>query len=141
MASTDTSAVRAAGLTRRFGDFVAVDGIDFQIERGEFFGFLGPNGAGKTTTMRMIYRATPVDGGQLEVLGHDAASGAEDRQIKARLGVVAQEDNLDQETTVRENLEVFCRFYGLGPCAQAHAPHRVRMTRSFDFVFSQAACL
>ncbi len=113
MSENTTAAVRAQGLTRRFGDFVAVDGIEFVIERGEFFGFLGPNGAGKTTTMRMIYRATPVDGGELEVLGFDAASGQEDRKIKARLGVVAQEDNLDQETTVRENLEVFCRFYGM----------------------------
>ena len=106
-------AVMARGLRRTFGEFVAVDGIDFEIERGECFGFLGPNGAGKTTTMRMIYRASPVDGGRLEVLGLDAASGDFDRQIKAQMGVVAQEDNLDTETTVRENLRVFCRFYGM----------------------------
>ena len=113
MSHTHAPAVCAKELTRRFEDLVAVDGVDFSIERGEFFGFLGPNGAGKTTIMRMIYRATPVDAGQLEVLGLDAASGEHDREIKARLGVVAQEDNLDQQTTVRENLEVFCRFYGL----------------------------
>ncbi|RDV36902.1 ABC transporter ATP-binding protein [Bradymonadaceae bacterium TMQ3] len=111
--NNEQPAVLARGLRRTFGEFVAVDGIDFEIERGECFGFLGPNGAGKTTTMRMIYRASPVDAGRLEVLGLDAASGDFDRQIKAQMGVVAQEDNLDTETTVRENLLVFCRFYGL----------------------------
>lgn len=103
----------ASGLTKRYGDFVAVDGIDFEVRRGECFGFLGPNGAGKTTTMRMIYRASPVGGGTLRILGHPA-DGRHDRAIKARIGVVPQEDNLDQELTVRENLRVFSRFFGLG---------------------------
>ncbi len=104
--------VRARGLRRSYGDFVAVDGIDFEIRRGEFFGFLGPNGAGKTTTMRMLYRASSLDGGTLEILGFDASTTAHDRSIKARVGVVPQEDNLDQEMTVAENLDVFSRFYG-----------------------------
>lgn len=106
-------AVIAKDLRKNYGDFVAVDGIDFEIQKGEFFGFLGPNGAGKTTTMRMIYRASPVGGGSLIINGHEAAGGKNDRAIKANLGVVPQEDNLDQELSVRENLMTFSRFYGL----------------------------
>lgn len=107
-------AVKAVNLRKSYGDFVAVDGIDFEIPRGVCFGFLGPNGAGKTTTMRMIYRASPVGSGSLLILGHEAAQGHRDRAIKGRIGVVPQEDNLDTELTLRENLEVFARFYGLG---------------------------
>ncbi|MCZ7608320.1 MAG: ABC transporter ATP-binding protein [Planctomycetota bacterium] len=106
--------VKAEGLRKNYGEFVAVDGIDFEIPRGQCFGFLGPNGAGKTTTMRMIYRASPVGGGSLRILGHEAAGGRNDRAIKQRIGVVPQEDNLDEELKLRENLEVFARFYGLG---------------------------
>ena len=106
-------AVKAVNLRKAYGDFVAVDGIDFEIQRGECFGFLGPNGAGKTTTMRMIYRASPVGSGSLLILGHEAAQGHRDRAIKGRIGVVPQEDNLDTELTLRENLQVFARFYGL----------------------------
>jgi lipooligosaccharide transport system ATP-binding protein len=106
--------VKATGLRKNYGDFVAVDGVDFEIPKGSCFGFLGPNGAGKTTIMRMIYRASPVGGGSLVILGHEAAGGKNDRAIKQRLGVVPQEDNLDEELKLRENLEVFARFYGLG---------------------------
>src|SRR5437667_12897883 len=94
-------AVEAKGLEKRYGSFTAVAGIDFEIRRGECFGFLGPNGAGKTTTMRMIYRASRVDGGSLLVLGHDAASGAEDRALKQRIGLIPQEDNLDPDLPAR----------------------------------------
>lgn len=100
-------------MRKSYGDFEAVKGIDFEIERGECFGFLGPNGAGKTTTMRMIYRASPVGDGSLTVFGMDAVTRDNDRAIKARLGVVPQQDNLDEQLTVRENLQVFTRFYGL----------------------------
>lgn len=109
---SDEIAVRAVDLRRAYGEFVAVDGISFEIHQGEFFGFLGPNGAGKTTTMRMLYRASRIDSGTLEVLGYSASGTDNDRVIKARVGVVPQEDNLDQELTVTENLEVFARFYG-----------------------------
>ncbi|MBI2933453.1 MAG: ATP-binding cassette domain-containing protein [Planctomycetes bacterium] len=105
--------IAARGLIKRYGTFTAVDGIDFDVHRGECFGFLGPNGAGKTSTMRMIYRAAAVDGGTLMILGWEAADGRHDRAIKARIGVVPQEDNLDQELSVRQNLEVFARFYKL----------------------------
>ncbi len=107
------SVVVARELRKSYGDFEAVKGIDFEIERGECFGFLGPNGAGKTTTMRMIYRASPVGDGELKVFGLDASTHDNDRAIKRRLGVVPQQDNLDEQLTVRENLKVFTRFYGL----------------------------
>ncbi len=111
---SDSPVVEARGLSKAYGDFVAVRGIDFAIARGECFGFLGPNGAGKTTTMRMIYRTSVVGAGELSILGHDATSDTHDREIKRRMGVVPQLDNLDEQLTVRENLEVFTRFYGLG---------------------------
>ncbi len=117
------AAVTATGLSKSYGDFTAVAGIDFEIPRGVCFGFLGPNGAGKTTTMRMIYRASPVGGGSLVILGHEAAGGRNDREIKSRIGVVPQEDNLDEELMLRENLEVFARFYGL---SRAEAKQRTR---------------
>ena len=107
------NAVIGKNLRKNYGDFVAVDGIDFEIPKGSCFGFLGPNGAGKTTTMRMIYRASPIGSGSLNILGHEVGGGANDRKIKQHLGVVPQDDNLDQELSVRENLEVFARFYGL----------------------------
>jgi lipooligosaccharide transport system ATP-binding protein len=105
--------IQARGLSKRYGALEAVRGIDFTIERGECFGFLGPNGAGKSTTMRMIYRATPLGGGSLRILGHEVGAGENDRRIKRRLGVVPQEYNLDERLSARENLEVFARFYGL----------------------------
>src|SRR5262245_12235153 len=113
-------AIEARGLRKTYGALVAVDGIDFTVRRGECFGFLGPNGAGKTTTMRMIYRASPLGAGSLRIFGAEVGDGAGDRALKRRIGVIPQEDNLDQELTLRENLEVFARFYGLrGEAAQA----------------------
>jgi lipooligosaccharide transport system ATP-binding protein len=99
--------IEATGLVKRFGDFVAVDGIDVRVERGEAFGFLGPNGAGKSSTMRMVGCVSPVSGGTLRVLGLDP--GVDGARIRARLGVVPQEDTLDVELTVRENLLVYGR--------------------------------
>jgi lipooligosaccharide transport system ATP-binding protein len=111
MQTTDGALVAATGLTKRFGDLVAVDSIDFAIEKGESFGFLGPNGAGKTSTMRMIATVSPVTSGRLSVLGLDPeADGAE---IRARLGVVPQEDTLDLELTVYENIYIYGRYFGL----------------------------
>jgi lipooligosaccharide transport system ATP-binding protein len=103
--------VRARGLTKRFGGFTAVDGIDFELFRGEAFGFLGPNGAGKSSTMRMLGCVSPPTLGDLTILGGDPVrDGA---AIRARLGVVPQEDTLDNELTVRENLLVYGRYFGL----------------------------
>ena len=103
--------IQAAGLTKRFGNFTAVDGIDFAVVPGETFGFLGPNGAGKSSTMRMIGAVSPRSGGELRVFGVDPVEGGP--EIRARLGVVPQDDNLDTELTVFENLLVYGRYFGL----------------------------
>ena len=106
--STD-GLISARALTKRFGNFTAVDAIDFSVAPGEAFGFLGPNGAGKTSTMRMIGAVSPRSDGQLRVLGldpeHDGA------RIRARLGVVPQSDTLDTELTVFENLLIYGRYF------------------------------
>ena len=106
-----TPLVTARGLTKRFGDIVAVDDIDFDIPKGHAFGFLGPNGAGKTSTMRMIAAVSPITQGHLEVLGMDPTRDGP--ALRARLGVVPQEDTLDTELTVYENLYIYGRYFGL----------------------------
>jgi lipooligosaccharide transport system ATP-binding protein len=119
--------IRAKGLTKRFGSFTAVSGIDFELRGGEAFGFLGPNGAGKSSTMRMIGCVSPPSGGELSIFGLDpVADGA---AIRSRLGVVPQEDTLDVELTVRENLLVYGRYFGLRRPVIAE-----RTARLLDFV-------
>jgi lipooligosaccharide transport system ATP-binding protein len=103
--------VEARGLTKRFGDFTAVDAIDFDIQKGEAFGFLGPNGAGKTSTMKMITTVSPITEGKLAVFGIDP--NVDGRSIRARIGVVPQEDNLDLELTVAENLYIYGRYHDM----------------------------
>ncbi len=103
-------AVEARALSKRFGDFVAVDGIDLEIRSGETFALLGPNGAGKTSTMRMVSTVSPPTSGSLNVLGMDASGYG--RQIRSQLGVVPQEDQLDSELSVRENLMIHARYFG-----------------------------
>ncbi len=103
--------VSARGLRKLFGDFVAVDGIDFDVARGEAFGFLGPNGAGKTSTMRMIACLSPRSGGDLSVLGMDPEHDGS--AIRARLGLAPQEDSLDLELTVLDNLILYGRYFSL----------------------------
>jgi len=107
----DARLIEARDLTKRYGAFVAVDGIDFRVARGEAFGFLGPNGAGKSSTMRMIGAVSPASGGTLHVLGRDPERDGP--EIRSRLGVVPQDDNLDLELDVGENLHVYGRFFGL----------------------------
>ncbi|MFW5471522.1 ABC transporter ATP-binding protein [Knoellia sp. CPCC 206435] len=103
--------IRARGVRKSFGDVEAVRGIDVDVRRGEAFGFLGPNGAGKSSTMRMIAAVSPVSAGELRILGMDPdVSGPE---IRARIGVCPQEDTLDNELTVRDNLYVYGRYFGL----------------------------
>jgi lipooligosaccharide transport system ATP-binding protein len=112
MPETSTpSLIHARGLTKKFGDFTAVDAVDFDVARGESFGFLGPNGAGKTSTMRMIGCVSPITSGVLSVMGMDPATHGS--QIRANLGVVPQQDTLDVELTVRENLSIYGRYFGL----------------------------
>ena len=107
----DAPLIEARDLTKRYGEFVAVDGIDFTVERGETFGFLGPNGAGKSSTMRMIGAVSPASGGTLRVLGRDPERDGP--EIRSRLGVVPQDDNLDLELDVGENLLVYGRYFGM----------------------------
>ena len=111
--ATPAVAVSARGLTKQFGNFEAVAGMDFDVYEGECFGLLGPNGAGKSTTIRMICCLTARTAGSLTVLGEPAAPGQ--RTIKGQLGVVSQEDYLDPALTVRENIEIHGRFYGQSP--------------------------
>jgi lipooligosaccharide transport system ATP-binding protein len=110
-ATSTPALIHARGLTKRFGEFTAVDAIDFDVAPGESFGFLGPNGAGKTSTMRMIGCVSPLSGGSLRILGLDPERDGP--QIRARLGIVPQQDTLDNELTVRENLVIYGRYFGL----------------------------
>jgi lipooligosaccharide transport system ATP-binding protein len=113
--SADAPMIHARGLVKRFGDLTAVDAIDLDVPRGEAFGFLGPNGAGKSSTMRMIGCVSPVTEGTLTVLGLDPLRDGP--AIRGRLGVVPQLDTLDNELTVRENLIIYGRYFGLSRSA------------------------
>ncbi|MEY2460640.1 MAG: lipooligosaccharide transport system ATP-binding protein [Acidimicrobiaceae bacterium] len=119
--------IEARALTKRFGQFTAVDSVDFEVAAGEAFGFLGPNGAGKSSTMRMIGAVSPATEGTLRVLGLDPATDGP--AIRARLGVVPQDDNLDMELTVAENLFVYGRFFDL-----PKSVIRPRIDELLDFV-------
>jgi lipooligosaccharide transport system ATP-binding protein len=110
-ATPDLPLITARGLTKRFGSLVAVDGIEFQVQSGEAFGFLGPNGAGKSSTMRMIGCVSPPSAGTLRILGMDPVEDGP--RIRARIGVVPQEDTLDLELSVRENLLIYGRYFDL----------------------------
>src|SRR2546430_15808912 len=106
-------AVFASGLLKRFGELTAVDGVDFQVARGETFGLLGPNGAGKTSTMHMICCISKPTAGELRVLSMDPV--ADEVKIRTRLGICPQSDKLDQDLTVRENLITYARYFCLSP--------------------------
>jgi daunorubicin resistance ABC transporter ATP-binding subunit len=114
----------ARDLKKSYDGFEAVKGVDFDVHRGECFGFLGPNGAGKTTTMKMIYGAVIPTGGELDVAGLDVRSS--EREIKRRIGVVPQENNLDDDLKVKENLLVYGRYYDL--------PRKVALQRAEELL-------
>jgi len=103
--------VAARGLTKYYAGVKAVDSVDFQIEQGECFGFLGPNGAGKTTVMKIIYCFMPPTSGDVKVLGMPVTE--KPSEIKARIGVMPQEVNLDPDLTVLENLIVYARYFDI----------------------------
>ena len=103
------AAVVAEGLTRRFGDFTAVDRVSFSVNQGEIFGFLGPNGSGKTTTIRMLCGILPPSEGSGRVLGFDVARQTE--QVKTRIGYMSQKFSLYDDLTVAENLAFFAGLY------------------------------
>src|SRR5215203_3565433 len=108
---TQESTLVARALKKSYANFEAVKGVDFEVYRGECFGFLGPNGAGKTTTMKMIYGAAVPTGGELRVAGLDVRR--HEREVKRRIGVVPQENNLDEDLKVKENLLVYGRYFDL----------------------------
>ncbi len=103
--------VEAENLTKKFGSLVAVDSVNFEIFKGESFGFLGPNGAGKTTTMKMIQAVSPLTEGKLTLAGMDITEHG--REIKSIVGVAPQEDNLDPDFSVFQNLIVYARYFGI----------------------------
>lgn len=105
------SVLRADNLVKRFGQHLAVDGLSFNVVRGECFGLLGPNGAGKSTTLKMLLGLASADSGRIDVLGFPIPERA--REARARVGVVPQSDALDPDFTVAENLLVFGRYFGL----------------------------
>jgi lipooligosaccharide transport system ATP-binding protein len=111
MAGGTDALVRARALVKRFDDFTAVAGVDFDVRHGEAFGILGPNGAGKTSVMRMIAATSPVSAGSLSVFGLDPATDGP--AIRSRLGVVSQDDNLDTDLSVSDNLLIYGRYFGL----------------------------
>ena len=109
--------IEAENLTKKFDDFLAVDGISFQVSKGECFGFLGPNGAGKTTTIRMIHCFWPLTSGKLTVAGLSVSEHS--KELKVLMGVASQEDNLDPDFTVLQNLMVYARYFDI-PKTEAH---------------------
>ena len=109
--TTDTFAVEVDDLTKRFGDFTAVDGVTFSIRRGTIFGFLGPNGAGKTTTIRMLLGLLRPSEGKAAVLGYDV--GRQPEEIRKRIGYMSQRFSLYDDLTVGENLDFYGRTYGV----------------------------
>lgn len=111
--------VAAKNLQKKYGEFEAVKGIDFEVRRQECFGILGPNGAGKSSTIRMLHCFSPVTAGELHILGEPA--NGDTKLIKSQLGVVSQDDNLDQDLTVEQNLHVYARYFGI---AKAEARKR-----------------
>jgi lipooligosaccharide transport system ATP-binding protein len=123
----DAALIHARGLLKRFGDLTAVDGIDFDVQKGEAFGFLGPNGAGKSSTMRMIACVSPLTDGTLRILDMDPMRDGP--LIRGRLGVVPQLDTLDNELTVRENLVIYARYFGI-----SRRDARVRADELLEFV-------
>jgi lipooligosaccharide transport system ATP-binding protein len=125
--SAEAPLIHARGLVKRFGSLVAVDGVDFDVRKGEAFGFLGPNGAGKSSTMRMIGCVSPVSDGTLSIFGLDPERDGP--RIRARLGVIPQQDTLDTELTVRENVVIYGRYFGL-----SRRELRVRADRLLEFV-------
>src|ERR1700693_4795380 len=107
------ASIYAKNLVRRFGDFVAVDGVSFRVEKGEIFGFLGPNGSGKTTVIKMLTGLLPLSEGSAWVEGLDVRTDAE--SVRERIGYMSQKFSLYDDLTVSENLQFYGRIYGLPP--------------------------
>jgi ABC-2 type transport system ATP-binding protein len=109
---TDVNAIEVENLTKRFGNFTAVDHIDFKVKAGELFGFLGPNGAGKTTTVRMITGVIKPDGGRASIMGYDVER--ETINAKQMAGVLPETSNAYIDLSAWQNLMLMAKLYGLG---------------------------
>lgn len=120
---SDTLAIHAEELTRRFGSFVAVDRITFDVKAGEIFGFLGANGAGKTTAMRMLTGLLSPSGGKATVVGHDVYTESE--AIKRDIGYMSQKFSLYEDLTIRENIKLYGGIYGLTDTVIKERTHRM----------------
>ncbi len=112
--------IRAENVTRKFGDFTAVDCVSFEVGAGEIFAFLGPNGAGKTTTIKMLTTLLAVTSGKLEIDGLDPTR--QQNEVRRRFGIVFQDPSLDSELTAWENMDLHGALY--------HVPRKVRRERS-----------
>lgn len=110
---TEKIVIKAEGLTKQFGDFVATDHVSFEVREGEIFGFLGANGAGKTTAMRMLCGLSQPSDGKATVAGYDVAK--EHEQVKRHIGYMSQKFSLYDDLTVEENLKLFGGIYGMTP--------------------------
>ncbi|HQY99495.1 MAG TPA: ABC transporter ATP-binding protein [Propionicimonas sp.] len=127
---TPEPAISVRGLTKAFGDFTAVDGIDFDVPRGQVFGFLGPNGSGKTTTIRMLTGTLRAKSGEATVLGEDVLRHPE--RVQPRIGYMSQKFSLFEDMTVDENLRFYAGVYDLSP--QKFASQREYVLRMADLV-------
>jgi lipooligosaccharide transport system ATP-binding protein len=126
----DSIVISAKGVTKQFGDFIALQGLDLEVRKGECVGLLGPNGAGKSTFIGCLYGAVLRSGGDLKVFGYDPAKAA--RPIKERLGVVPQENALDDGLTVMENMLLYARFEGLSKSETVPRINELLETMSLD---------
>ncbi|MEW6196062.1 MAG: ABC transporter ATP-binding protein [Bacteroidota bacterium] len=109
--TTKEIVIKTDKLTKRFGDFIAVNEISFEVNQGEIFGFLGANGAGKTTAMKMLIGISKPSGGKAEVAGYDVYKQTE--QIKKSIGYMSQKFSLYEDLTIKENIQLFGGIYGL----------------------------
>lgn len=131
--SSTPFALQATNVVKAFGDFRALNGVNFEIRPGECFGLLGPNGAGKSTTLKSVYGHVIPSSGDLYVLGMNVRSSG--REIRSRLGVVSQEDGLDVELTVKENLLIFSRYFGIpADIAALRAIDLLKMMRLDEYI-------
>jgi ABC-2 type transport system ATP-binding protein len=115
------AAIAVSGLQKSYGDVEAVRGVDFEVARGEIFGFLGPNGAGKTTTINMLCTLTTPSGGSARVAGHDVVTERDD--VRRNIGLVFQDPTLDSYLTAEQNLRLHAELYGV---QSALVPARMR---------------
>ncbi|EKP0278800.1 ABC transporter ATP-binding protein [Aeromonas bestiarum] len=130
-------AIRAQGVSRRFGDFLAVDGLDLCVPRGQIHGFLGPNGCGKSTTLRMLTGLLTPSAGEVEVLGLSIPKQAE--ALKRRIGYMTQKFSLYDELTSWENLEFMGRIHGMGGAALGARLHELLATYELTALARQRA--